>query len=77
MSASEKNGGARPIVLTVAMVAGAILVASAAFNDRTLTKNETHPHKMGKDFGVTGFEALSFSPYNKTELAILKKLITE
>ncbi len=31
MSASEKNGGARPIVLTVAMVAGAILVASAAF----------------------------------------------
>ena len=52
-------------------------VASAAFNDRTLTKNETHPHKMGKDFGITGFEALSFSPYNKTELAILKKLITE
>ncbi len=49
-------------------------VASAAFNDRTLTKNETHPHKMGKDFGVTGFEALSFSPYNKTELAILKKI---
>lgn len=32
MSASEKNGGARPIVLTVAMVAGAILVASAAFS---------------------------------------------
>ena len=31
MSASEKNGEARPIVLTVAMVAGAILVASAAF----------------------------------------------
>ncbi|WP_417230772.1 sensor histidine kinase [Thermophilibacter sp.] len=32
MSASEKNGGARSIVLTVAIVAGAILVASAAFN---------------------------------------------
>lgn len=32
MSASEKNGGVRPIVLTVAVVAGAILVASAAFN---------------------------------------------
>ena len=32
MSASEKNGGARPIVLTVAMGAGAILVASAAFS---------------------------------------------
>ena len=32
MSASEKSGGARPIVLTVAMVAGAILVASAAFS---------------------------------------------
>ncbi|HJA29760.1 MAG TPA: HAMP domain-containing histidine kinase [Candidatus Olsenella pullicola] len=32
MSASEKSGGARSIVLTVAMVAGAILVASAAFN---------------------------------------------
>ena len=37
MSASEKNageksGGARPIVLTVAVVAGAILVASAAFS---------------------------------------------
>ncbi|MDO4429018.1 MAG: HAMP domain-containing sensor histidine kinase [Atopobiaceae bacterium] len=32
MSASEKNGGALPIVLTVAMVAGAILVASAAFS---------------------------------------------
>ncbi|MDM8270083.1 sensor histidine kinase [Thermophilibacter provencensis] len=31
MSASEKSGGARSIVLTVAMVAGAILVASAAF----------------------------------------------
>ena len=32
MSASEKNGGARSIVLTIAIVAGAILVASAAFN---------------------------------------------
>ena len=32
MSASEKNGGARPIVLTIAVVAGAILVASAAFS---------------------------------------------
>ena len=32
MSASGKRGGARSIVLTVAMVAGAILVASAAFN---------------------------------------------
>lgn len=32
MSASEKSGGARSIVLTVAIVAGAILVASAAFN---------------------------------------------
>lgn len=32
MSASEKRDGARSIVLTVAIVAGAILVASAAFN---------------------------------------------
>ncbi len=32
MSASEKSGGARSIVLTIAIVAGAILVASAAFN---------------------------------------------
>lgn len=31
-SLGEKNGGARSIVLTVAIVAGAILVASAAFN---------------------------------------------
>lgn len=52
-------------------------VADAAYRDRTLTKNDQHPNKMGKDFGVTGFEALSFSPYNKTELAILKKMITE
>ena len=32
MSASEKSGGARSIVLTVAIVAGAILLASAAFS---------------------------------------------
>ncbi|WP_204204764.1 HAMP domain-containing sensor histidine kinase [Olsenella sp. An293] len=32
MSTSEESGGARPIILTVAMVAGAILVASAAFS---------------------------------------------
>lgn len=32
MSASEKDSGARPIVLTVALAAGAILVASAAFS---------------------------------------------
>lgn len=32
MSASEKNGGVRPVVLTVAVVACAILVASVAFS---------------------------------------------
>ncbi len=52
-------------------------VAQAAYEDRSQLKNTGYKNKVGSEFGVTGFEVLSFSPYNKTELAILKKILGE
>ena len=52
-------------------------VAQAAYEDRSQLKDTGYKNKVGSEFGVTGFEALSFSPYNKTELAILKKIFAE
>lgn len=52
-------------------------VAQAAYEDRSQLKDTGYKNKVGSEFGVTGFEALSFSPYNKTELAILKKILGE
>ena len=52
-------------------------VAQAAYEDRSQLKDTGYKNKVGSEFGVTGFEVLSFSPYNKTELAILKKIFAE
>lgn len=52
-------------------------VAQAAYEDRSQLKDTGYKNKVGSEFGVTGFEVLSFSPYNKTELAILKKILGE
>ena len=52
-------------------------VAQAAYEDRSKLKDTGYKNKVGSEFGVTGFEVLSFSPYNKTELAILKKIFAE
>lgn len=52
-------------------------VAQAAYEDRSQLKDAGYKNKVGSEFGVTGFEVLSFSPYNKTELAILKKIFAE
>lgn len=52
-------------------------VAEAAYEDRSQLKDTGYKNKVGSEFGVTGFEVLSFSPYNKTELAILKKIFAE
>lgn len=52
-------------------------VAQAAYEDRSQLKETGYKNKVGSEFGVTGFEVLSFSPYNKTELAILKKIFAE
>ena len=52
-------------------------VAQAAYEDRSQLKDTVYKNKVGSEFGVTGFEVLSFSPYNKTELAILKKILGE
>lgn len=52
-------------------------VAQAAYEDRSQLKDTGYKNKVGIEFGVTGFEVLSFSPYNKTELAILKKILGE
>lgn len=52
-------------------------VAQAAYEDRSQLKDTGYKNKVGSEYGVTGFEVLSFSPYNKTELAILKKIFAE
>ena len=52
-------------------------VAQAAYEDRSQLKDTGYKNKVGSEFGVTGFEVLSFSPYNKIELAILKKIFAE
>ena len=52
-------------------------VAQAAYEDRSQLKDTGYKNKVGSEFGVTDFEVLSFSPYNKTELAILKKIFAE
>ena len=52
-------------------------VAQAAYEDRSQLKDTGYKNKVGSEFGVTGFEVLSFSPYNNTELAILKKIFAE
>ena len=52
-------------------------VAQAAYEDRSQLKDTGYKNKVGSEFGVAGFEVLSFSPYNKTELAILKKTFAE
>lgn len=52
-------------------------VAQAAYEDRSQLKDTGYKNKVGSEFGVPGFEVLSFSPYNKTELAILKKIFAE
>ncbi len=51
-------------------------VAQAAYTDRAQLKDGPYKNKVGSEFGVVGFEVLSFSPYNKTELGILKKFTT-
>lgn len=52
-------------------------VAQAAYEDRVQLKEGNYKNKVGSDFGVAGFASLSYSPYNKTELTILKKIFTE
>lgn len=49
-------------------------VAAAAYNDRTSVKTETYTFKQGKDYGVTNFEIMSYSPYANVQLDVLKKL---
>ncbi|MBR4013723.1 MAG: hypothetical protein IKJ00_05445 [Clostridia bacterium] len=49
-------------------------VAAAAYNDRTSVKTEDYTFKQGKDYGVTNFEIMSYSPYANVQLDVLKKL---
>ena len=49
-------------------------VAVAAYNDRTSVKTDGYTFKQGKDYGITNFEIMSYSPYANVQLDILKKL---
>lgn len=51
------------------------MVATAAYHDRTLIKSGDNQFKAGKEFGITGFEAISYSPYTNEQLAFVKEII--
>lgn len=51
------------------------MVATAAYNDRTLIKKGDNQFKAGTEFGIAGFEAISYSPYTMEQLAFIKEII--
>ena len=53
-----------------------IAVAEAAYADRVQIRSQTHSFKIGQEYGIRGFERISYAPYTREQLAFLKKLLT-
>ena len=49
-------------------------VADAAYADRVRIKSETYSFKIGQEYGIEGFERISYSLYTREQLAFLKEL---
>ena len=50
-----------------------IAVAEAAYADRVQIRSQTHSFKIGQEYGIRGFERISYAPYTREQLAFLKK----